>query len=215
MVSTVPAPERPDTLTYTARETDFTLAKAKLELQQTGEAIAQNNGRMDAIGHPGVLRTKLEQTSQRIKQLETYNAAIEMAQDALYKATLALQRRFSPRITRQTQALFSKLTDGRYQRITLGEDMGLETASTEEVTLRELRHRSDGTVDQLYLALRLAVSQELTPQAPLVLDDVLVRFDETRMALALDLLLQQAEQKQVILFTCQAREQEYLSGKNQ
>ena len=66
--------------------------------------------------------------------------------------------------------------------------------------------RSDGTIDQLYLALRLAVAEELTPDAPLVLDDALVRFDDTRMAAALNILRKMAESKQVICFTCQGRE---------
>ena len=213
MAKNAPAPEAPDNLTYTARETESLLLQTKLELQQLVETIAQNNGRMDAIGHPGVIRAQLEQLSRRINQLELYNSAIELAQDYLYKTTLALQRRFSPRITKRTQELFSKLTGGRYQRITLGEDMSLETAATDEVTLRELRRRSDGTIDQLYLALRLAVAGELTPEAPLVLDDALVRFDDTRLSLALDILEQEAREKQVILFTCQNREEAYLSGK--
>ena len=75
-----------------------------------------------------------------------------------------------------------------------------------EDTLRSALWRSDGTVDQLYLALRLAVAEELTPEAPLVLDDALVRFDDTRLACALHIIRETAEQKQVILFTCQGRE---------
>ena len=65
---------------------------------------------------------------------------------------------------------------------------------------------ADGTIDQLYLALRLAVAEELTPEAPLVLDDALVRFDDGRMAQALKILKEMAKNKQVICFTCQNRE---------
>lgn len=207
MAKTAPAPKAPDDLTYSSRETDLLLAQTKLELRQTGESIAQNKGQMDALGHPAAIQAKLEQVSRRITRLETYNAAIELAQDNLYKISLVLQRRFSPRITKRTQELFRKLTGGRYQRITLGEDLALETASTEEVTLRELRRRSDGTIDQLYLALRLAVAGELTPEAPLILDDALVRFDDDRLRLAMNILKEEAEGKQILLFTCQTREQ--------
>jgi uncharacterized protein YhaN len=61
-------------------------------------------------------------------------------------------------------------------------------------------------VDQLYLALRLAVAEELTPDAPLVLDDALVRFDDKRLSSALEILKEISRQKQVILFTCHSRE---------
>ena len=60
--------------------------------------------------------------------------------------------------------------------------------------------------DRLYLALRLAVAEELTPDSPLILDDALVRFDDTRMQAALAILEDMAKARQVILFTCQQRE---------
>ena len=105
------------------------------------------------------------------------------------------------------------LTGGRYDRIRLGENFTLQTGADRETTLREALWRSDGTVDQLYLALRLAVAEALTEQAPLILDDALVRFDETRMEAALSLLSRMAEGKQVLLFTCQSRERHALAQK--
>ena len=50
------------------------------------------------------------------------------------------------------------------------------------------------------------MAEALIPDAPLVLDDALVRFDDTRLAQTLEILKQEAQQKQVILFTCQHRE---------
>ena len=65
-------------------------------------------------------------------------------------------------------------------------------------------------MDQLYLSLRLAVSGEVTPDAPLVLDDALLRFDDDRLKLTLDVLKEETENKQVILFSCQSREQDLI-----
>ena len=117
-----------------------------------------------------------------------------------------LQRRFAPRITRRAQQLLSAMTDGRYQSLTMGEDFSLRASAGQEDVLHDALWRSDGTIDQLYLALRLAVAEELTPEAPLILDDALVRFDDTRMAAALNILRKMAGIKQVICFTCQKRE---------
>ena len=75
---------------------------------------------------------------------------------------------------------------------------------------------SRGTVDQLYLAVRLAVCQLCLPgedPAPLVLDDALVTFDDRRMALALDALAELGRERQILLFTCQEREGNYLEGR--
>ena len=74
---------------------------------------------------------------------------------------------------------------------------------------------SRGTVDQIYLAVRLAVYDLCLKgqQAPLVLDDALAAFDDGRMALALDLLVRLAEERQILLFTCQGREAACLAGR--
>ena len=202
-------PELPDALTLSAEQTQQAIANAQFELKQLQLQLGQYQGQMETLGQPAAIKTKLDAVNRRIARLETYNNAIELAQNALYKATLTLQRRFSPRITKRAQTLFAKLTGNRYQRITMSEDLSLQTAAENEDTLRELRRRSDGTVDQLYLALRLAVAEELTPEAPLVLDDALVRFDDDRLAAAMDILKEMAQDKQVILFTCQQRETDY------
>ena len=72
---------------------------------------------------------------------------------------------------------------------------------------------SRGTADQLYLAVRLAVCRLCLPgKPPIVLDDALAAFDDRRMALALDLLRELAGEQQLLLFTCQRREEEALAG---
>ena len=202
-------PELPDDLTLSTEQTQQAIVSAQFELKQLQLQLGQYQGQMEALGQQGAIKAKLDAVNKRIARLETYNNAIELAQNALYKATLVLQRRFSPRITKRAQTLFAKLTGNRYQRITMSEDLSLQTAAENEDTLRELRRRSDGTVDQLYLALRLAVAEELTPEAPLVLDDALVRFDDDRLAAAMEILKETARDKQVILFTCQNREANY------
>ena len=102
------------------------------------------------------------------------------------------------------------MTAGRYHSITMGEDFSLQAGAGQEETLHDALWRSDGTMDQLYLALRLAVAEELTPKAPLILDDALVRFDDVRMRETVSILGELAENRQVILFTCQGREAELL-----
>ena len=206
VVKTVEKPAEADTLAYTEAETENYLTTCRFELAQLQHKLGQNQGRAEALGQEDAIRSQLRAVNHRIEQLERTYDALEMAQRALSAATTELQRRFAPRISKRAQELFTKLTQGRYQRITLGEDLSLSAATGDEDTLRPSQWRSDGTVDQLYLALRLAVAEELTPEAPLVLDDALVRFDEKRLAVALEVLKDAAQDKQVLLFTCQSRE---------
>ena len=199
-------PAEPDELNYDMPTTLRMLSDVQQEQRQLHQRLGQYQGRMEALGDPAGLRTELSKVLQRIDKLEKVYAATVFAQQTLLEAKLELQRRFAPRISQRAQELFGKLTGGRYERITLGEDFSLSAAAQGENTLYGILWRSDGTVDQLYLALRLAVAEELTPEAPLVLDDAFVRFDDQRLAQAMKILLQTGETKQVILFTCQSRE---------
>lgn len=199
-------PEQPDALTYDMPTTLRMLSDVQQEQRQLHQRLGQYQGRMEAMGDPTALRAELSKVLQQIDKLEKVYAAVVFAQQTLLEAKLELQRRFAPRISQRAQELFGKLTGGRYERITLGEDFSVSAAAQGENTLYGTLWRSDGTVDQLYLALRLAVAEELTPEAPLVLDDAFVRFDDQRLAQAVQILQQTGETKQVILFTCQSRE---------
>ena len=202
----VAPPQFADELTFSLQETQRRLSENAVQKQLLHQRLGQCQGQMETLGQAQSLQQQLQQLQLRIDRLETYYCALTRAQETLQQATQELQRRFAPRISQRAQELFARLTGERYQRLTLGQDLSVEASAQDENTLRGTLWRSDGTVDQLYLALRLAVAEELTPTAPLVLDDALVRFDDTRLAAALSLLEQTADEKQVILFTCQSRE---------
>ena len=201
-------PEQPDALTFSLPETERQLSDVQLAIRDGENRLARNKGFMESLGSPESLRQQLDQVEQRIARLEKVYAAAELAQATLLEAKLELQRRFAPRIAQRAQELFCRMTHGRYDRLSLQEDLSLLAAAEGEDTLHNVLWRSEGTADQLYLALRLAVAEELTPDAPLVLDDALVRFDDKRLDTALQILKEAAEKKQVILFTCQSRERE-------
>lgn len=205
-------PEFPDTLTDTPEETAKELSENRLEDQMLLKRLGQCQGQMESLGQRENLQNRLEGVKQRIERLEQYYRALTLAQQMQETAARELQRRFAPRISQRAQALFSHLTGGRYQRLSLCRDLSVESAAQGENTLRSVLWRSDGTADQLYLALRLAVAEELTPEAPLILDDALVRFDDVRLAAAMEILKEEAAQKQVIVFTCQGRETECTKG---
>ena len=206
VVKPVEKPTAPDNLTQNEAQTAQLLAECAAEQQRLQNRLGQYQGRMEIIGSAEDLRLQHKRVCDRIARLEDTYTALTIAQETLQQARTELQRRFAPRITQRAQELLGAMTDGRYQSLTMGEDFSLRASAGQEDVQWDAIWRSDGTIDQLYLALRLAVAEELTPDAPLVLDDALVRFDDTRMAAALDILRKMAESKQVICFTCQGRE---------
>ena len=206
MAKTADKPEQPDSLTFTEEETLRHLANAAAERSLLQERLGQHKGRAEALGQRENLRAEIERLNTRIGKLEDTYIALTIAQEALADAARELQRRFAPRISQRAQELMGQFTGGRYNRLNLGQDFTLSAGAEGEDTLHDALWRSDGTIDQLYLALRLAVAEELTMDAPLVLDDALVRFDDDRLAAAMEVLRKEADKKQVILFTCQSRE---------
>ncbi len=206
MARSAAAPAYADSLTCSEEQTQLLLQEAAAEQQRLQRRLGQYQGQMEALGAPEELKQQRHALQERIRRLEDHYAALTLAMETLLEARLELQRRFAPRIARHAQQLMERMTDGRYNRLTLGEDFSLRAGTETEDTLQDVWWRSDGTVDQLYLALRLAVAEELTPEAPLILDDALVRFDDRRLRAALNVLQEEAASRQVLLFTCQSRE---------
>ena len=202
-------PEMADGLTLTREQTlqaigDVTGRLARLRLQ-----LGQCRGRMEHLPEPELLQRRLNQTRRRLSELELTQQAIDCALDALETAKTELQRRFAPRIAQRAGYFLGRLTGGVYDRIQIGEDLSVQAARTDETTLRSPQWRSEGTGDQMYLALRLAVWEVLAPECPIILDDALIRFDQERMERALELLKELSEKRQILLFSCQEREKEY------
>ena len=189
----------------------------RVSLHRTEEELARLRGQLQALGDPVLIDARLDEVREQADRLETDYVALDIAMDALRQADAQLQSRFSPQLSKLAGTYFYRLTGGQYDQVALTRSL--------EVTVREsggladlpLSMLSQGTVDQLYLALRLSVADLLLPRpdtAPLVLDDALMTFDDRRLDLALDCLTDLAHDRQVILFTCQHREFARLEGRS-
>lgn len=107
--------------------------------------------------------------------------------------------------------LFGALTRGSFQSVRT------EIGADDEAQLVGLRNdgrlvqvdgMSSGTRDELYLSLRLAALEHLvetTEAMPLIVDDVLINFDDERARAALEVLAEFSKRTQVILFTHHSR----------
>lgn len=171
-------------------------------------------GRIQALGDPQELRLQLQALEERRGQLQREYDAAAMAAEALFTANSALQTRFSPALGEYAADIFTKLTGGKYNKVTLDRTMTPSVQEAGQILPHEGTQLSQGTIDQLYLAVRLALCDMVLPEenaVPILLDDALVNFDDQRMAAALDYLLEAAERRQILLFTCQRREGDYLN----
>lgn len=194
----------------------------ELELSQAQTALADARSRYDhllgrirGLDRSSDLTDQLSQKREELARLQQEYDAITLAMTALEQANIILKNRFSPALGARAAEIFSALTDGRYDKVLLSQDMALSAEQSGDPMSRSIRLLSQGTADQLYLAVRLAICGMVLPEekhVPLILDDALVSFDDRRLRAALDVLLAESEQRQILLFTCQTRERDYLAG---
>ena len=206
-VKPVQAPEM-DLTGYELGSVSNELLRLNSSLADVRSQLDQSRGRVAALGDPAGLEAKREALTARAEALTKRYDALELALGVLENANSELQTRFSPQISALAGRLLGEMTGERYDTILLGSDLRAEARERGELVTRQLLYLSGGTADQVYLAVRLAICRlALGEDVPIVLDDALVRFDDERMRAALTLLRQEAGTRQIILFTCQMREQ--------
>ena len=151
-------------------------------------------------------RLELEEAREGLRRQFFQWAAHQTASRMLEATCASFERECQPCTLADASEYLQPLTCGRYNRVwtPLGErGLRLEDGHRRNWLVGDV---SNGTREQLFLAIRLAIIDEFERQGvslPLVLDDVIVNFDEQRTEAALSVLTDYAERRQQILFfTC-------------
>ena len=211
-----PLPDPEETLprpVLSREQVDAALPQARDLLQAARSRVDGLTGQLRSMDSRESLQAQQDQCRARLDTLQAEYDAIALAMDALTQANNHLQNRFSPALGAETARIFSALTAGRYDKVLLDRSLSLSAQPAGDAVPRALALLSQGAGDQLYLAARLAICRMVLPQdkaVPLILDDALANFDDTRMAAALDWLLEESRTRQILLFTCHRREGDYL-----
>ena len=180
--------------------------RLQVELERLDRALNQARGKQQALGDPAILSARLEQVEKELERRRREYQAISIAMETLQQANAQLQQQFSPQLNRAAGALLKRLTGGKYHALSLDKELEASASGERDVLPHSALYLSKGTVDQIYLAVRLAVCDLCLPDAPLVLDEALAAFDDVRAKRALELLQDLSEQRQILLFSCHNRE---------
>ena len=192
-------------------ETDRLLSRTREQLERTQEELNQALGRRKAMGDPAALSAQREKLAEQLARRREEHAALILAMETLQQANGQLQERFSPALNHLAGDYLARLTGQAYASLTLNRDLEGTAQRTGDILPHSALYLSRGTADQLYLAVRLAICALcLEEKPPIILDDALAAFDDVRLALALDLLRELGKEQQVLLFSCQSREQQFL-----
>lgn len=151
---------------------------------------------------------------EHLKEIEQKNYEINLAKDFLEKAYEKMKKNITPKFTFNLSENIKNITNGKYTNINVNDENGLivEIQNGEYIPAERL---SIGTIDQLYLSLRISMIEEISKEKmPIILDEAFAYFDDERLENILKYLTQKYKQHQLIIFTCTNREKNILDKLN-
>lgn len=160
------------------------------------------------------LEELLQIEKQNYEELKEKNDKINMAKMLIEKAYEKMKNSVTPKFTSNLSENIFEISDGKYKKVTINDDEGtiVELPNGKYVSAEKL---SGGTIEQLYLSLRLSMAKEISDEnMPIILDEAFAYYDDERLKNTLEFLSNKFKENQIILFTCTNREKEVLDKLN-
>jgi uncharacterized protein YhaN len=184
------------------------LTAAKSELDQRIGSERTELGRMDGGDKAARVAEEIQAILGGLEQDVEHYARLKIAGRVLAMAMERFREKSQGPILKKASGYFSRITCGSFEGLRADQDadgspvlVGVRRGGREIVPVEGM---SDGTADQLYLALRLAGLEhylDANEALPFIVDDILIKFDNDRAAAALQALAELSKKTQVIFFT--------------
>lgn len=155
---------------------------------------------------------KLDDLYEEKSELMSLNNSFNIAKECLDLAYEEVKKNISPQFSYNLCKIMEKISDGKYNFVKVTDDEGLvvELENGQYVSADRL---SVGTIDQLYLSLRLSAVGEVSNEVlPIMLDEAFAYFDNERLRNVLEYLAKEYSDHQILIFTCSNREEAILDA---
>ena len=188
----------------TPEEEKIPLKKLRWEHAHVKEELKEKQIQYDNLKEQ---LAELDEVSEDYREFDKKRMAIRLAMDRLNELSAELQEQLEMKLNGVASEIFASVTGGRYTKLLIEEKLHMSVlADGRRIPLEQL---SRGTVEQIYFALRMAAGEVLHEEEyPVILDDTFVYYDDMRLRNTLRWLAE--HKKQVIIFTCQKREEQLL-----
>lgn len=157
---------------------------------------------------------RIEFLKKRIEELHSLERSINIAKETLEEAYNEVKNSVTPKFTKDLSVLIEKISNGKYKKANFDPDKGLivERDDGEYINCKNL---SIGTIDQLYLSLRLSAMNEISQEKmPIILDEAFAYYDNERLENILKFINDNYKENQIIIFTCSNREKDIMDKLN-
>ncbi|HLQ73264.1 MAG TPA: AAA family ATPase [Bacillota bacterium] len=177
------------------------------ELEELREQIASSQAEINHIERANNFthdNYTLEISREQLRREALKWSAYKVAYDTLKKAMYTYQENYLTGVISLTEKYFRKVTENKYVKIIPPKNKkGFQVKSNESIVY-DVQQLSKGTIDLLYICLRLAIGEQMsdTFAVPYLMDDTFVHFDNKRSERAMQLVNELSDNKQIILFSC-------------
>ena len=160
------------------------------------------------------IEEKIENNNNKILELKKLEKSMIIAKEFLTKAYNKMKNTVTPKFTQNLSQNIASITDGKYTNVSLQDDNGI-IVELKNGNYVEANRLSTGTIEQLYLSLRLSMTEELSKEKlPIILDESFAYYDTTRLENILKYLINKYKDRQIIIFSCTEREINLLNQLN-
>lgn len=188
--------------------------KEKILWLETSYKEKQKEQWEELLRQYGILQNKadlIRPSLEENEKLQEKREAILEAKERIRQIAGEIRKSFAFHLNEDCGKALSEITGGRYDSLWIDEQLHIYVNAKEGFF--PLEQASTGTIDQLYLALRLSMAlllqRENRDLLPLLFDDSFAMYDEKRLAASIG-YLKKAYPAQILLFTCHHREEKIL-----
>ena len=158
------------------------------------------------------IEEELESLLNDRKDLKQKSYEIKKAIETLEMAYKKMKEEITPKFTEKLSDTIKNVSNNKYNKvkINISGEIIVEDSNGNYINAENL---SLGTIDQLYLALRLASIEEITEETmPIILDEAFAYYDNERLKNILEYMSKEYKNRQIIIFTCTNREKSILNS---
>lgn len=150
---------------------------------------------------------EMDETGEKYLELNRKREALMLADERLRQVSAAMQKQLMVSLNQKASEILAEVTAGKYRQLIVDEELNMSIFHDGRSIAWS--QTSQGTIEQIYFALRMAAADILYPETyPVILDDAFAFYDDERLAATLKWLAGCG--RQVILFSCQGREEELM-----
>ena len=200
-----------ENINYEIQKIENNINNKKIELHTANLDKKNTETKLDNLSK---IEEKMVDHNNKMSTLKRMNESINLAKEVLTQAYEEMKSTVTPKFTRNLSENISNITDGKYKNIRFNDMEGLivELDNGNYISANNL---SVGTIEQLYLSLRLSMVEELSDEKmPIILDEVFAYYDKNRLKNTLNYIINKFSNNQIIILTCTNREKEIFDDLN-